>query len=158
MIGGRAFSNARNLKWFEFLPSIAQIETQAFFNTNLTNRDFRNCTGLNSLSVSAFNQAFGENANNQYPDYSLGGTLYIPGNVTSLSQLAFAYNDPQITHIQLGTADNPSQLISVGVNSFVPNSANTKYTITAYIPASSQGNPVWDIVANQAGEWHQEIV
>lgn len=114
-ITAHSFRNCTSLKYFEFVDTITKIGDFAFaYNKSLQMCDFSHCH-WQELGASAFYLAFA------LP--TADTILFLPGSITIMGGLCFAYNGPSIsnypqgigfTAIQIGDVGDPSLLSSEG--------------------------------------------
>lgn len=109
------FQNCQNLEYC-FLPD-SLTELGSYFFANCSNLQYSGLPkNLKRINSYAFNQALADSKNGDF-------TFVIPSSVTQIDDYAFMYILCMSTlkTLQFGTADSPSQLSSVGPDSFRQN-------------------------------------
>lgn len=128
LINDRAFCCAK-LEYFEFVNSITQINSKAFFKCNLQSLHYKDTlilpSHLSIIGSNAFNQAFGTQKQNREL------IIKIPSSVIQMRQYAIAHLESLKVDIDIGTDIEKSNLIL--------GNANDKPII------SSNGNGTYDI-------------
>lgn len=105
-IASYAFQES-SIEYFEFVSSITEIYTQAFYSCPLDpalyNNTIRMPSGLKKIYRNAFDGALKANAP--------GPTrIYIPGTIEQMQSRSFANSDALNVHIYIGDSKNPSSL------------------------------------------------
>lgn len=120
-----AFSGCVNLKYCELPTSLRKIGDSTF--TRCSSLVLTEASGIIAeIGQNAFNQALAAPSGQSTIDFYIGGTVQV------LGQNAFSNNSVKINEMVIGTAANPSQLISVGQPTVRQNGGYELRALTIY--------------------------